>query len=257
MPAKTGRTYASFYKNDLAVNQTANTGVDTTTRRVQDGAGNDSAISLSDDVFSVQPVNDDTAGAMLVKNNGGNNILAVDTSSSLVKAGASQINCLTMYKEMGLYDFSPTADYHHPLMANNMFFEAAIAADSDWGSGGDPAATLDVSAMTNNEKCVAIYWVLDNDITLDRISYILTSNGTDIVKMHLEAYTLDSGTGDLSSGVTHAHLHNLAINATQALTGEVPIDTANIDAGKVVIGFIVSDDTSDISIHYNIKYHIR
>ena len=122
MPTFTGKTFANFYKNILGINQSSNTGVDATTRVVHDGDGNSSSLSLSDDVLSVQPVNDDTTGAMLVKNQGGSNILAVDTTNSQVLAGAGQVNATTLYKEMGLYDFSPTAGVHNPLVANNMMF---------------------------------------------------------------------------------------------------------------------------------------
>ena len=82
MPTFTGKTFASFYKNILGISQASNTGVDATTRAVQDGAGQTTSVSLSDDVLSVQPVNDDTTGAMLVKSQGGSNILAVDTDKS-------------------------------------------------------------------------------------------------------------------------------------------------------------------------------
>ena len=257
MPTFTGKTFASFYKNLLGINQTSNTGVNATTRRVQDGAGNNSAISLSDDVLSVQPVNDDTI-SLLVKSKGGSNILQVDTDNKLVRAGASQINCLTLYKEMGLYSFTPVADVHYPLVANRVGdFEVAFTAVTDFGTGTDPAATLDVSAMTLQHRCVAMYWLLDNNITLDRVSYTVHTDQSDVLKMHLEAYTLDGSTGDLSAGATYAHLHNLSTVNTIVYTGEVPIDTANIDSGKVVIGFIESDSTTDLSIHYNIKYHIR
>ena len=81
MPTKTGKTYSSFYKNDLAINQSTNTGVDTTTRLIHDGAGQSTSVSLSDDVLSVQPQNDDTTGTMLVKNQSGSNILTVDTTN--------------------------------------------------------------------------------------------------------------------------------------------------------------------------------
>ena len=47
MPTKTGKTFNTFYGNDLAVNQSSNTGIDSRTRTVQDGVGNNSSISLS------------------------------------------------------------------------------------------------------------------------------------------------------------------------------------------------------------------
>ena len=89
MPTFLGKTFNSYFKNLLGMNQSTNTGVDATTRLVQDGAGQSTSLSLSDDVLSVQPVNDDTTGAMLVKNQGGANILAVDTTNAKVLVGAS------------------------------------------------------------------------------------------------------------------------------------------------------------------------
>ena len=258
MPTKQGKTYASFYKNDLAVNQSSNTGVDDHTRVIHDGAGNSTSISLSDDVLSVQPVNDNTTGAMLVKNQGGSNILAVDTTNSKVLLGESQVPP-TLFKEMGLYDFSPTAGYHYPLIANTMHFESAYAADNDWGNGADPATTLDVSGLTAQENAVAVYWYLENNITLDSVRYMATADGSATLNFHLFAYTLDvsSNHGDLSSGVVHANGTVAATNAT-VKTGTLTLDTADIDAGKVVVGFVENvTDTSDITLGLNIKYHIR
>ena len=83
------KTFASYFKDLFHINN-SNSGVDATTRNVKDGLGNSTAISFSDDVLSVQPVNDNTTGSMLVKNQGGSNILAVDTTNSKVLIGASQ-----------------------------------------------------------------------------------------------------------------------------------------------------------------------
>ena len=261
MPTKQGKTYASFYKNDLAVNQSSNTGVDSNTRAIHDGAGNSTSISLSDDVLSVQPVNDNTTGAMLVKNQGGSNILAVDTTNSKVLLGASQVPP-TLFKEMGLYDFSPTAGYHYPLIANTMFVPTgatAFAGDNDWGNGADPATTLDVSGLTAQENAIAVYWYLENNITLDSVRFMATADGSATLNFHLFAYTLDTSSnhGDLSSGVVHANGTVAATNST-IKTGTFTLDTADIDAGKVVVGFVENvTDTSDVTVSFNIKYHIQ
>ena len=84
MPSKTGKTPASYYKSDVSVEQSTNVGFDSTTRSIISGDGAKSSISLSDDVLTVQPVTDDTTGAMLVKNQGGSNILAINTTDSKV-----------------------------------------------------------------------------------------------------------------------------------------------------------------------------
>ena len=261
MPSKTGKTPASYYKSDVSVDQSTNVGFDSTTRSIISGDGAKSSISLSDDVLSVQPVTDNTTGTMLVKNQGGSNILSVDTTNSKVLLGASQVPP-TLFKEMGLYDFSPTAGYHYPLIANTMFIPTgatAFAGDNDWGNGTDPATTLDISGLTAQENTVAVYWYLENNITLDSVRFMATADGSATLNFHLFGYTLDTSSnhGDLSSGVVHANGTVDATNAT-VKTGTFTLDTADIDAGKVVVGFVENvTDTSDVTVSFNIKYHIR
>ena len=125
MPTFLNTTFATYFKRLFQVEQASNTGVDSTTRNVQTGDGVNTSIAISDDVLSVQPQNDNTTGTFLVKNQGGSNILSVDTTNSLVKAGASQVNVLTLQKTMGLYDFSPAGNTHYPLIANNMMSSIA------------------------------------------------------------------------------------------------------------------------------------
>ena len=258
MPSFTGKTFSNFYKNLLGMNQSSNTGVDATTRTVHDGAGQSTSVSLSDDVLSVQPQNDDSVGSLLCKNSGGSNILAVDTTNSKVLMGASQVPA-TLFKEMGLYDFSPTAGYHYPLIANTMHFESAYAGDNDWGNGADPATTLDVSGLTQQENAIAVYWYLENNITLDSVRFMATADGSATLNFHLFAYTLDTSSnyGDLSAGAVHANGTVAATNST-IKTGTFTLNTADIDAGNVVVGFVENvTDTSDVSVSFQIKYHIR
>tara|TARA_Y100000034_G_C6891887_1_gene410459 strand:+ start:995 stop:1783 length:789 start_codon:yes stop_codon:yes gene_type:complete len=262
MPTFQNTTFSSFFKRILQVSQTSNTGVDATTRAVQTGDGVATSISISDDVLSVQPQNDNTTGAFLVKNQGGSNILAVDTTNSLVKAGVSQVNTLTMVKEMGLYEFSPnTAGYHYPLIANRVGMQGAEALtyDEDWGNGTDPSATLDVSGLTDPENAIAVYWYLDNNITLDSVRFLAIADGSVTLNFHLESYTLDTSSnhGDLSSGTTCASA-SVSATATTVKTGTFTLDSADIDSGKVVVGFVENaTDTSDVSCSFQINYHIR
>ena len=176
--------------------------------------------------------------------------------------GADRVSATTLFKGMGLYDFSPTAGYHYPLIANTMFVPTgatAFAGDNDWGNGADPATTLDVSGLTAQENAIAVYWYLENNITLDSVRFMATADGSATLNFHLFAYTLDTSSnhGDLSSGVVHANGTVAATNST-IKTGTFTLDTADIDAGKVVVGFVENvTDTSDVSISFNIKYHIR
>ena len=88
MPTFSQTTFSSFWKRILQFGHSGNNGTPTSTTNIQSGDGVATSVSLSDDVLQVQPVNDNTTGAMLVKNQGGDNILAVDTSNSKVLAGA-------------------------------------------------------------------------------------------------------------------------------------------------------------------------
>tara|TARA_Y100000310_G_C20449884_1_gene700167 strand:- start:109 stop:903 length:795 start_codon:yes stop_codon:yes gene_type:complete len=261
--SKTNRTYASRYKTDVSVDQTTNTGFDSTARLLVSGDGASSAVSLSDDQLKVKAINDDTTGTFTVSKNAGNFILSVDTDNDLVKAGLSQVNALTLFKDMGLFAFSPTAGVHNPLIANNMMFShngTDIEEDTSmFSSGTDPAETLDLSTNGTAIVAVACYWYLENNITLDSVRCIATSAGSNTLKFHLFAYTLDvsSNLGDLSGGTVHAHDHSVTTTNTSLKTELLTLDEADIDANKIVIGFVESNATDDVTVALNIQYHIR
>jgi len=79
MASLTDKTISGSYKDLLQIDN-SNSGVDATTRVVKDGAGNFSAIRLSDDQVIVQPINDDTS-IFTVKDKSGTTILKVDSST--------------------------------------------------------------------------------------------------------------------------------------------------------------------------------
>ena len=101
MPTFTGKTFSSFYKNLLGINQSSNTGVDTTLRPIQDGAGNSTSMAVSDDLFVVRPVNDDTNATFGVHSAAGASVFKVDTTNSKVTIGASQVAANTQYAYFG------------------------------------------------------------------------------------------------------------------------------------------------------------
>ena len=262
MPSFTGKTFANFYKNILGINQASNTGVDATTRNVHDGDGNSTAISLSDDQLVIQPINDNTTTSLTINNQGGEGVLYVDTVNKTVRCGASSVPATTLIKEMGLYDFSPTAGYHYPLIANTMFVPTgatAFAADNDWGNGADPAATLDVSGLTAQENAIAVYWYVPAACVLDTVRVLATADGSATLNFHLESYTLDtsSNIGDLSAGTTHAS-GSIAATASTIKTTTLTLDSASISRDKIVIGFVENEtDTSDLSCSMSIMYHLE
>jgi len=274
MPTFTGKTFSSFFKNILGMNQSGNTGVDSTTRVVHDGAGQSTSISLSDDVLSVQPVADNTTGTMLVKNQGGSNILAVDTTNSKVLVGASQVATNTQYAhffqnygEVPAAAFS--ADTHYMIKFSDTMLSGVVASfalgTSTTSSFNDtnPASSLTISNTAMDVLCC--YWYVMDDITIDAVKWFHAADTAtgEVTAAHLMAYTVDTGNGstggDLSSGTVVADGANIT-NAgyEQIYYQSMTIQSADVDAGKVILFTFASDTiSSDYSISANIKYHIR
>tara|TARA_Y100000310_G_scaffold110040_1_gene108510 strand:+ start:381 stop:1181 length:801 start_codon:yes stop_codon:yes gene_type:complete len=266
MPTKTGKTYASFYGNDLAINQSSNTGVDATTRTVHDGFGNSSAISLSDDVLSVQPTTDNTAGTFLVKNQGGSNILAVDTNSSKLLGGASQTALNTQYAHFGINHSGSAgflADKHIaiPFFAAPGYLSSSLD-DAILGTGTDPDTSL---AMEYAYKFTNVIWYVQDNITIDAVNWFSggDSTSTETIRAHLMSYTIDvsngSNGGDLSAGVVLADGGDITNTGESIIFYQsMTVQSADVDAGKAII-FCFRDDTAlqDYSISATVKYHIR
>ena len=264
MPTITGKTFASFYKNLLGINQSSNTGVDVTTRAVQDGAGNRTAISLSDDVLSVHPITDDTTGTMLVKNLGGSNILAVDTTNSRVLVGSSQRVANTQYQKLSAFNLTPAAGYHYPLGLGGVGFSSAgLAEDTALGNGTDPATTLDISgASSESNAWVQYYWHLPDAITISSATVLMggTSASDSEVNFHIMSYDMDvsSNHGDLSNGaVVASSIAFSAVDEDVIFKKLMTINSADVAAGKVLIGTLESNTTQILSIQMNVTYFIQ
>ena len=270
MPTFSQTTFASFFKRILQFGHAGNNGTPTSATSIQSGDGVATSVSLSDDVLSVQPVNDDTTGTMLVKNNAGNNILAVDTTNSKVLLGASQVPP-TNYAHFGIENSgsaSFVADTHYAIPFQNNFTlgGAVVSMGSSTSSSfndTNPATSLTIS--TTAMTVVQTYWYVMDDITIDAVKWFHgadTATGEDTAA-HLMSYSVDIGngstSGDLSSGVVVADGANIT-NAgfEQIYYQSMTIQSADVDAGKVILFTFASDTVnSDYSINATVKYHIR
>ena len=264
--SKTNKTYASRYKTDLSVSQATNAGFDTTTRLICSGDGVDSSLSLSDDVLSVKPVNDNTTGTMLVKNNDGDNIFAVDTTNSKVLVGASQVaaNINMAYFGINSSDSaSLTANTHYPLPFQASAYSAAVLT-TDFGTGTDPddSFTTANTATQFASQIVPMIWLLPHNITISSVTSVEgADNATgDTTRMHLKSFDFTSGsTSCLANGTLLAHNSDVT-NAgnEQAYLSTWTVDSANVDADKAILCFLRSDSVnSDYSITVNITYFVR
>ena len=270
MPTFTGKTFASFYKNILGLNQSANTGVTTAASAVQDGAGQDTAILMSDDALVVVPNNDNLTETFVVSNASGNHILAVDTANSKVLGGASQTALNTQYAHFGI-DHSGSAgfiaDTHMAvpfgLSESSVSYLTMGSSTSSSFNDTDPVTSL--TTTTSAMYVVNMFWHVMDNITVDAVKWWSASDTAtgDDVAAHLMAYTVDTGngstSGDLSSGVVVADGATIT-NAgyEQVYYQAMTIQSADVDAGKVILFTFASDTVnSDYGINATVKYHIR
>ena len=259
----TGKTLANTYKDLLQVDN-SNTGVDATTRRIKDGEGNQTAVSISDDIFGVSPVNDNAAATFLVTNNSGTTLFDVNTTDSRVNALGNDVN--TQYATFAIRSGGASAylaNTHHPLAFAGDNYNNALTGIPAFGTGTDPATSF-TTADSNKQMAsdiVPCLWYVMDDISIDSVISIEgADNATgDTTRMHLFSYDFTSGsTSALSNGALLAH-NNDVTNAgnEQAYTGSWTVDSAAVSAGKVILAFFRSDSiNSDYSVQLTVKYHL-
>ena len=272
MPTKQGKAPYQYFKNDLTINQDGNTGVDTYTRLIHDGAGQSTSMSVSTKVFQVQPTKTDTTGAMLVRNQGGSNVLAVDTTNSRVLCGSSQTNALTQYTHFSAtqMDFAGAGTHYAiPFQSSSSFNDSDVLIEPGLGSGTNPATSFDVSTNTSDSNInLPCYWYIVDPITITGVHVIVggsAASATDNINFHMMKYDFDTsgGTGDLSSGVvvadqgasgTISDVHEDAIQYAS-----LTVDTSNntIAPRQVVLCTVESTGTTEISCTVTVKYHIN
>tara|TARA_Y100000310_G_scaffold163533_1_gene163372 strand:+ start:772 stop:1569 length:798 start_codon:yes stop_codon:yes gene_type:complete len=265
MPTKTGKSPATYYKNDLTIDQSTNTGIDSTTRRVQDGDGNDTSISLSDDVLQVQPINDSTTGTLTCKSQSGSTVFAVDTTNSKVLVGASQVAVNTNYAYFGVSStsaYGAVAGTHYAVPFGNTF---ATSGHVTLGTGTEPSTSYDVSANNNSDDLTMTLWYIPDNITVDQVYWFAGGSAAsgDTINIHLLAFDIDKGVGagkgDLSNGVVVAGGADKASLGYENIIYEtIAPASANVDAGQVCIAtFETSGTNSDYALNIIVKYRIR
>ena len=265
MPTKQGKSPSEYFKNDLTINQTSNTGIDSTTRLVHDGAGQSTAISLSDDVFKVKPINDNTSGTMECATSGGSRVFSVDTTNLKVLVNEGQVAANTNYATFGVNyaDVSGiVANTHYaiPFVRGG----ANLTNDVDFGTGTDPDDSF-TTANTDTQyaaQIVPMMWLLPDNITISSVKHIEGADASagDVTRCHLKSYDFTSGsTSCLTNGTLLAHNTDIT-NAgnEQAYLSSWTVDSADVDAAKVILCFFRSDSVnSDFSLNVTVKYFIR
>ena len=248
----TNKTIASSYGDILQVDNSGS-GRTSGGTAIKDGLGQSTALTLGSDKVKITPSSDSTT-AVVVENASGTDLLVVDSSNSSIKAGTTQSYVNTQIKEFGVFDFSPTADTHHPMVAMN-------STITDFGTGTDPATTFAFSSGA--EHIVPLYWYVPTAITIDEVRVIASTDAADTLNFHLFSYAMGTGTGvgagDLTDGTLLAHNgSSLTTGDDRITTTTLTIDSANTAADRVILAFVENvGDTNDITAQLTVKYHYQ
>ena len=266
-----GNPFSGFFKRILQFGHAGNNGTPTALTNIQAGDGVATSMNASDDVFSVQPQNDDSVGSLLCKNSGGSNILAVDTTNSLVKVGASQVATNTQEKIFAMYDFSPVAGSHYMMVAQPGLTPSN--ATTAWvpvvaGTGTHPPTSQDLGSI--QEYLIPSYWYVSSNITIDEVRIIAGCDNSSTLNFHLMSYSVVTGTGstagDLDNGVYNAasgttdpsSLSPITVGDDRISIATLTIENADVDAGKIILAYVENvGGTDDVTAQLILKYHIR
>ena len=266
MASFTGSSIKNVYK-DILPTSNSNTGLSGTIKQITCGDGDTTALYLSQRNVKIQPSSDMTTNTVIYDADG-NALVTVDSTNDLVKAGIGQHIVNTQFKEFGMFDFSPTAGNHHPLTVSS--FMNSAGAD-DWtalvnagiwgGSGANPATSLTITSVA--EQFVPSVWLLQQNITIDTIQYIMSADASTTANLHVMSYDLQTGSGstagDLSSGAVIAdHASVITLGDDRVSNGTITIQTEDVNSGKAILVFAENiGGTDDITVQVNIKYHLR
>ena len=105
-------------------------------------------------------------------------------------------------------------------------------------------------------------WLVPDNITIDAVYSLEGADQAagDTTRMHLFSYTFNSGsTSALASGTLLAHNSDVTnAGSEQAYKSTWTVDSADVDANKVILAFFKSDSiNSDYSVNITVKYHLR
>tara|TARA_B100000902_G_scaffold43063_1_gene50791 strand:- start:354 stop:923 length:570 start_codon:yes stop_codon:yes gene_type:complete len=188
--------------------------------------------------------------------------MSYNTTAWTTDGQTQTIGGATLYKEFGLFDFSPSVGIHNAMIGLNALSSTSAnhtyGSNDIGGSGTDPATTLDIDDDGESPRSlVASIWYIEDNITIDSARVITTADGNQAINFHVMSYDIDTS-GNLSNGTLLAHIGS-SISATAATvkTDTLTIDSSSVSSSKIILAFAEAEtDTSDISCKMTIKYHL-
>ena len=253
-----GKTLKDTYI-DLLQLDNSNSGTPTTVRNVKDGAGNSTALMVSDDQVRINPVNDDTTLALAVRATTGATVLGVDTTNQLVSASGNTVNTQYAYFSVVTTHFSSAAANEHYAIPFANGNNSATTSYISLGTGTDPATSVDTNSVAY--KLVPVMWYVPDNMTIDAVYSLEGADAAtgDTTRMHLMSYDFTSGaTSPLTNGTLLAHNSDVT-NAgyEQPYLSTWTVDSSDVVAGKVILAAFRSDsNNSDYSLTIKVKYHL-
>ena len=259
----TGKTKAGSYKDLLQMNN-SNSGIDATTRAVVDGEGTASALMVSDDQVRVKPNNDETAAVFQVRSQANTVLFNVDSTNSLVKAGAGLHIANTQIKDFCITSVNSQPSSSGTWTALSSIGSARFVAAVELGTGSTPDTSLTISSTAHN--VVQAMWFVPLNITIDSCNVWFGADDAsgDNVKFSVMQYTLDrtngSTSGNLTSGsevcVSPATITGAGYE--QAYYQSLTVSSANVDAGQAIVACVHQDGTNaDLTVNMQLVYHLR
>ena len=272
MASFTGKPMKDVYK-DILQTDNSNTGLSKTIKQIKCGDGDTTALYLSNRNAKIQPGADSTTNTAIYDADG-NALVVVDSTNDLVKLGIGQHTANTQFKSFGLWDFSPTIGEHHHLVSQPGLPPTASDDDFDgevnntaWGGTGDnPSDSLTITS--DAKELVAGLWIVQGNIYIDEIQYILSTAAVSTIGIQVMSYAIVSGAGgtagDLSSGDVISQTGADGDNITPVVTGDdritngtLTVNFPSVNSGRAIVVFAESSDADDMTVHINIKYHLR
>ena len=258
----TGKTKAGSYKDLLQMNN-SNSGVDATTRYIVDGEGTQSALAISDDQLIVQPNDADGTSIFRVSSKSGSTLLAVDSTNSLVKAGAGAHIVNTQIKKFALSKAEFASDTSNQWQAIPSTY-GDLSFDVELGTGSDPQTSFTIGTSASGTIQHAWYLPLNITIASAHAWFGASAATGDVVDFKIMQYDVDTSNGstggDWSNGVVVCSSPSTIDGQgyEQAYYKSLTIDTANIDAGKILVACFRQDGTSsDHTVDIQLVYSLR
>ena len=262
----TDKKISEVYK-DILHTDNSNTGISSSIKQVTCGDGDLTALSLSTQNVKAQPDTDSTTNTAIYDADG-NALVTVDSNNDLVILGIGQHTANTQYANFGIGASDSLvylADTHYPMPFSGVSIGSfAIQDNITFGTGTDPATTFTTAdgAATDASLLVPVMWFVPDNITIDGVTSFegATAATGDTTRMHLFSYTFASGsTSALTSGTLLAYNSDVTnAGSEQAYKSTWTVDSASVDANKVILAFFRSDSVnSDYSVSITVKYHLR